>query len=191
FCGGERGQPVRTWGHDSIRAIRRGRGLAVLLEGDLRERAGEPARRRLHRAARPPGVADRGVGDPHRRGIRQRQPRLLHGALGPEGRPGAGSVDGTWSNGAAEAALVAESQWVAEVTGGENTLTPIPASWLAAMRGHEKQAEQLIAGTLNDAIARGQGVGLNMMYFARAVLGNGLGRYEDALAAAREAATEP
>jgi len=92
---------------------------------------------------------------------------------------------------AAAAALVAESQWVAEVTGGENTLTPIPASWLAAMRGHEKQAEQLIAGTLNDAIARGQGVGLNMMYSARAVLCNGLGRYEDALAAAREAATEP
>jgi DNA-binding CsgD family transcriptional regulator len=92
---------------------------------------------------------------------------------------------------AAAAALVAESQWVAEVTGGENTLTPIPASWLAAMRGHEKQAEQLIAGTLNDAIARGQGVGLNMMYAARALLCNGLGRYEDALAAAREAATEP
>jgi DNA-binding CsgD family transcriptional regulator len=92
---------------------------------------------------------------------------------------------------AVAAALVAESQWVAEVTGGENTLTPIPASWLAAMRGHEKQAEQLIAETLSDAIARGQGVGLNMMYAARAVLCNGLGRYEDALAAAREAATEP
>jgi ATP/maltotriose-dependent transcriptional regulator MalT len=59
------------------------------------------------------------------------------------------------------------------------------------MQGHEKQAEQLIAGTLNDAIARGQGVGLNMMYSARAVLCNGLGRYEDALAAAREAAAEP
>ena len=92
---------------------------------------------------------------------------------------------------AAAAALVAESQWVAEATGGENTLTPIPEAWLAAMRGHEKQAEQLIQDTLNDATARGQGVGLNMMYSARAVLCNGLGRYEDALAAAREAATDP
>jgi DNA-binding CsgD family transcriptional regulator len=92
---------------------------------------------------------------------------------------------------AAAAALVAESRWVAEVTGGENVLTPIPAAWLAAMRGHEKSAERLIRETLNEAAALGQGVGLNMMLSARAVLCNGLGRYEDALVAAREAATEP
>jgi DNA-binding CsgD family transcriptional regulator len=92
---------------------------------------------------------------------------------------------------AAAASLVAESHWIAEVTGGENTLTPIPEAWLSAMRGHEKQAEQLIQDTINDATARGQGVGLNMMQSARAVLCNGLGRYEDALAAAREAATDP
>jgi DNA-binding CsgD family transcriptional regulator/tetratricopeptide (TPR) repeat protein len=88
-------------------------------------------------------------------------------------------------------ALVAEGQWVADVTGGENTLTPIPAAWLAAMRGHEKQAEQLIQNTLDTATTLGQGVALNMMYAARAVLCNGPGRYEDALAAAREAATDP
>jgi len=92
---------------------------------------------------------------------------------------------------AAAASLVAESHWIAEVTGGENTLTPIPEAWLSAMRGHEKQAEQLIQDTINDATARGQGVGLNMMQSARAVLCNGLGRYEDALAAAQEAATDP
>jgi len=92
---------------------------------------------------------------------------------------------------AAAASLVAESQWVTEVTGGENTLTPIPEAWLAAMQGHEKQAEQLIQDTLNAATALGQGVGLNMMYSARAALYNGMGRYEDALVAAREAATDP
>jgi DNA-binding CsgD family transcriptional regulator len=92
---------------------------------------------------------------------------------------------------AAAAALVAESHWVAEVTGGENTLTPIPEAWLAAMRGHEKHAEQLIQDTLNAATALGQGVALNMMYSARACLCNGLGRYEDALTAAREAAADP
>ena len=92
---------------------------------------------------------------------------------------------------AAASSLVAEGQWVAEVTGGENTLTPIPEAWLAAMRGHEKRAEQLIQDTLDAATALGQGVALNMMYSARAVLCNGLGRYEDALAAAREAATDP
>jgi ATP/maltotriose-dependent transcriptional regulator MalT len=92
---------------------------------------------------------------------------------------------------AAAASLVAESRWVAEVTGGENVLTPIPAAWLAAMQGDEKPAERLIRDTLKEAAALGQGVGLNMMLSARAVLCNGLGRYEDALVAAREAATEP
>jgi DNA-binding CsgD family transcriptional regulator len=92
---------------------------------------------------------------------------------------------------AAAASLVAESNWIAEVTGGENTLTAIPEAWLAAMRGHEKQAEQLIQETINDATERGQGVGLNMMYAARAVLCNGLGRYDDALVAAQEATIEP
>jgi DNA-binding CsgD family transcriptional regulator len=91
----------------------------------------------------------------------------------------------------AAASLVAESQWVAEVTGGENTLTPIPEAWLAAMRGHEKQAEVVIQATMDDAVARGQGVGLTMVHAARALLWNGLGRYEDALASAREASSEP
>jgi DNA-binding CsgD family transcriptional regulator len=91
----------------------------------------------------------------------------------------------------AAASLVAESHWVAEITGGENTFTPLPEAWLATLRGEEKAAERLIQDNLNDAIARGQGVGLNMMYAARAVLYNGLGRYDDALAAAREAVVEP
>ena len=91
---------------------------------------------------------------------------------------------------AGSASLVAESRWVAEVTGGENTLTPMPEALLAAMRGHET-AEQLIHDTLQDSTTRGQGVGVNMMHTARALLGNGLGRYEDALAAAREAAADP
>nr|WP_205650457.1 LuxR family transcriptional regulator [Actinoplanes solisilvae] len=91
----------------------------------------------------------------------------------------------------AVAALVAEMRWVAQVTGGENTLTPIAESWLAALRGHEKQAERLIGNTIDDATAQGQGVGLTMMLAARAVLANGLGRYEEALNAARAAIVDP
>jgi ATP/maltotriose-dependent transcriptional regulator MalT len=89
------------------------------------------------------------------------------------------------------ASLVAERHWVAEVTGGEPTLTPMPEAWLAAMRGDGTVAELLIQDTVNDAFARGLGATLNMMYSARAVLYNGQGRYEDALAAAQEAAAEP
>jgi DNA-binding CsgD family transcriptional regulator len=44
---------------------------------------------------------------------------------------------------------------------------------------------------LDDATVRGQGLSLNAMYFARAILYNGLARYEDALRAAQEAAIAP
>jgi DNA-binding CsgD family transcriptional regulator len=87
--------------------------------------------------------------------------------------------------------LLAERHWVIEVTGGESRLTPMPEAWLAAMRGHDTAAELLIHNALNDALARGLGASLNMMYAARAVLHNGHGRYDDAIAAAQEAATEP
>ena len=92
---------------------------------------------------------------------------------------------------AAGAALVAESRWIAEVTGGENTTTLTSEAWLAAMRGQEKRAEQLIQDNLDAAASLGQGVVVTRMHTARAVLCNGLGRYEDALAAAREAAADP
>ena len=77
------------------------------------------------------------------------------------------------------------------MTGGENTTTLTSEAWLAAMRGHEKRAEQLIQDNLDAATALGQGVVVTRMHTARAVLCNGLGRYEDALAAAREAAADP
>jgi DNA-binding CsgD family transcriptional regulator len=92
---------------------------------------------------------------------------------------------------AAAASLVSEIHWVAEASGGESSLMPFAESWLEAMRGHEQTAELLIQGTIAEATEHGQGIGLNLMYSARAVLCNGLGRYEDAVTAAREAATDP
>jgi DNA-binding CsgD family transcriptional regulator len=92
---------------------------------------------------------------------------------------------------AASALLVAESRWVAEATGGLNALTPMPEACLAAIRGDEKAAELLIHDTLEAATALGQGVGVNMMHAAQALLCNGLGRYEDAFAAAVDGARDP
>ena len=63
-------------------------------------------------------------------------------------------------------ALVAESRWVAEVTGGENTLTPMPEAWLAAMRGDENR-RAADPGHPEDATTSGQGAALNMMHTAR------------------------
>ena len=59
------------------------------------------------------------------------------------------------------------------------------------MRGHDGRAELLIKDTVNEASARDLGATLTMMQVARAVICNGRGRYEEALAAAQEAATDP
>jgi DNA-binding CsgD family transcriptional regulator len=49
----------------------------------------------------------------------------------------------------------------------------------------------LIQESLDECVARGEGVGVNMMHWARALLCNGLARYDDALDAARQATVEP
>jgi DNA-binding CsgD family transcriptional regulator len=89
------------------------------------------------------------------------------------------------------AALVSESRWIAEATAGQNTLTPYGDVCLAALRGREEQAEPLIQESLDDAFSRGQGVGVTTMYWARALLCNGLARYGDALDAAQRATADP
>ena len=92
---------------------------------------------------------------------------------------------------AAAASLVQEIRSVAEVTGGESSLAPYAEVCLVAVRGHEEQATPLIRDCLGDVTARGEGVGVNMMHWARAVMCNGLGRYGDALSAAQVAAAAP
>jgi DNA-binding CsgD family transcriptional regulator len=57
---------------------------------------------------------------------------------------------------------------------------------VAAWRGHEAEAAALIDSALPEATARGEGAGIAVAQYARAVLYNGLGRYSDALAAALE-----
>jgi DNA-binding CsgD family transcriptional regulator len=91
----------------------------------------------------------------------------------------------------AASALVDEIHSVAEVTGGVGSLAPYAEVCLAAVRGDEERAEPLLSQTLVDLTARGEGVGVNMMQWARAVLFNGVGRARDALIAAREATADP
>ncbi len=61
---------------------------------------------------------------------------------------------------------------------------------LAAYRGRAAEASRLIAATVDDAIARGEGLGLQHANWATAILHNGLGRYADACSAAEHAAEE-
>jgi DNA-binding CsgD family transcriptional regulator len=87
--------------------------------------------------------------------------------------------------------LLAERQWIGEVAGPEPRLTTMPEAWLAAVRGQDALATLLIEDTLSEAAARGLGATVTMLLAARALLANGRGRYDDALAAAREAAVDP
>ena len=58
---------------------------------------------------------------------------------------------------------------------------------LHAWRGDARETQELIEITTRDAGARGEGIGLAICEYARAVLCNGLGQYEEAVAAARAA----
>jgi DNA-binding CsgD family transcriptional regulator/tetratricopeptide (TPR) repeat protein len=98
-------------------------------------------------------------------------------------------VNLAWGERAAAAALVEEIQTIAEVTGAG--LAPYGALALAAWGGNEAKAVPLIAATMADVVARGEESGLLVTRWAQALLMNGLGRYEDALRAARAAAERP
>ena len=75
---------------------------------------------------------------------------------------------------------------MSEATG--SNLATYGAIGLAAWQGREDEVRRLVDATMSEAVARGEGIGVTVTHWASALLSNGLGRYEDALAAAREAA---
>ncbi|MFC7037006.1 ATP-binding protein [Nonomuraea rubra] len=90
---------------------------------------------------------------------------------------------------AAAVSLVAEIQAIGEATGG--TLAPYGALVLAAWHGDEAAATPLIEASTADAMARGEDSGVVVTHWARALLLNGLARYEEAATAARAATEHP
>lgn len=82
-------------------------------------------------------------------------------------------------------ALLDEADAIADATG--TTRIVIAALLLAGCRGDEARASALIEASGAEAIARGEGVILTFGEHARAVLHNGLGDYEAALAPAQSA----
>jgi hypothetical protein len=85
----------------------------------------------------------------------------------------------------AAAALIDEAQAVSDATG--NAALPYAALVLAGLRGQEPEALDLIDATIKDATARGEGRAIGVAEYATAVLYNGLGHYDAALAAGRRA----
>jgi len=83
------------------------------------------------------------------------------------------------------ASLIGEAELVIEATG--SSFTVFAAAQLAGLRGHEPDAAAVIEATISHARARGQGMGMKIAQSGAATLYNGLGRYDQALIAAREA----
>jgi DNA-binding CsgD family transcriptional regulator len=87
---------------------------------------------------------------------------------------------------AAAASLIAEADAAREATGAR--LVAYAAMVLAAFRGSQAEAIPLIEVTLEQAAASGQGAAVTWAHWVAGILYNGLGRYAEALSAARQAA---
>lgn len=85
----------------------------------------------------------------------------------------------------AAAELAEELRTVTEVTGAR--LVPYGLLQLTAVRGREAETLPLIEYALRTAEERGEGFGVSAAEYASALLNNGLGRFPEALGAARRA----
>jgi DNA-binding CsgD family transcriptional regulator len=90
---------------------------------------------------------------------------------------------------AAAASLVEEVQVAAEATGIR--LAPYGALGLAAFRSREAETAALASAAKEEVAVRGEGNGIGMADWATALLSNGLGRHDHALAAAEQASAYP
>jgi DNA-binding CsgD family transcriptional regulator len=89
---------------------------------------------------------------------------------------------------AVAASLAEEVAAVNEATG--SSFTPYAALALVAFQGREAEASPLLEAATKEVVHLGDGQGLTLIYWATAVLHNGLGQYQDALAAAEQAAED-
>jgi DNA-binding CsgD family transcriptional regulator len=89
---------------------------------------------------------------------------------------------------ASAALLIAEVDALKEATG--TRIAPHAAIALAGIRGDVAGASEMLDDIITQATASGQGAAVQYAHWARAVLMNGLGRYEAALAAALEASEQ-
>jgi DNA-binding CsgD family transcriptional regulator len=121
-----------------------------------------------------------------------RQVRLARDAGALDQLPvdlGAMSMSAVWRGDfAAAASLIAESDAVCAAT--KSRAAPYAAMMLSCLRGDRDEAIPLIEATIAEATADGQGLAVTYARWTAAILYNGLGRYDEALAAARQASED-
>jgi DNA-binding CsgD family transcriptional regulator len=122
--------------------------------------------------------------------INARQLQLAHdaGALArlPIDLTASAILAAWWGDFTAAAAAIGEADAITDAT--QTRIAPYGAMLLAALRGRE--ARTLIDSAIDGAIAGGQGIAVQYAQWARAILCNGLGRYEQALTAAQQASAD-
>jgi DNA-binding CsgD family transcriptional regulator len=84
---------------------------------------------------------------------------------------------------------IEEHDRLLEATGAQRS--PVSRALLAAYRGREDEVAQLSEAATFYTVSHGLGIGLDALRWSQVVLGNGLGRYDEALAAARPGAAYP
>jgi DNA-binding CsgD family transcriptional regulator len=94
------------------------------------------------------------------------------------------ALDNAWNGDLGGARLlIAESNTVAAMTGSQ--LPPFAALRLLSLEGREAEAAALIAATIEQGTAQSQGLAVRVAQWAAAVLYNGIGRFDEAMSAAR------
>jgi len=91
---------------------------------------------------------------------------------------------------AAAAALVEEADALAEATDGR-IVPPYGVLTVAAFRGREDELTRSMATSTEVFLRDGEGMGLTLSQWAKALLLDGLGRYDEAFAAAEQASEDP
>jgi DNA-binding CsgD family transcriptional regulator len=100
-----------------------------------------------------------------------------------------GAVIDAWSGEFAKAAeATAEAGAIVEATGTH--LAPYAAMLLVALQGREADGLTMLESAINGAAAVGQGFAVQWGEFVKAILFNGLGRYDEALVAAQRASDD-
>jgi DNA-binding CsgD family transcriptional regulator len=138
------------------------------------------------------GVASALWDDDTWRAMLARQLRLARDAGALDQLPillGALGMAVAWSGDfAAAATLAAQADTVCQATGGR--ASPSTAMLLAALRGRPDEAIPLFKATIAEATAAGQGIAVAYAHWTAAIMANGSGQYEDALAAATQASQD-
>ena len=126
------------------------------------------------------------------RTVLARQVRLARDAGALDELPvmlGALGTASAWSGDfAAAAALSVEADAICEATG--RRAAPFTAMMLAALRGRHAEVVPLVKATIAKAEADGQGIAAAYVHWTASILCNGLGRYQEALTAARQASED-